>query len=154
MLCSSRAEAEFLIDERAHPSMRGEVPEMLPVNQQITFLYCQELAPMAAFYEGVLGLELVLDQGSCRIYQTAGQVAYLGICQRAEPRAKDGVIFTIVTDEVDQWYQRIVERGWTCEHAPRHNATYGIYHFFVRDPNGYLIEVQRFDDPRWNRAEK
>ena len=30
-------------------------------------------------------------------------------------------------------------------------ATIDIYHFFLRDPDGYLIEVQRFLDPAWPR---
>jgi len=125
---------------------------MLPVDQQITFLYCEDLKRTAPFYEDVLGLTLALDQGGCRIYHVVGQQAYVGICQRAEPRAKDGVIFTFVTQDVDAWYERITRNGVTCEHAPRVNETYGIYHFFVRDPNGYLIEVQRFLDEGWNRG--
>jgi catechol 2,3-dioxygenase-like lactoylglutathione lyase family enzyme len=125
---------------------------MLPVDQQITFLYCEDLAKTAPFYEDVLGLTLTLDQGGCRIYHVAGQHAYVGICQRAEPRAKDGVIFTFVTQDVDAWYERITRKGVVCEYAPRVNETYGIYHFFVRDPNGYLIEVQRFLDATWNHG--
>lgn len=127
---------------------------MLPVDQQITFLYCQDLAATAPFYEDALGLELTLDQGGCRIYRVVGQIAYLGLCQRAEPRAKDGVIFTFVTQDVDGWYQRITGHGIQCEHEPRINQEYGIYHFFVRDPNGYLIEVQRFLDSDWNKTKK
>jgi hypothetical protein len=30
---------------------------------------------------------------------------------------------------------------------PAHSDTYRIYHCFLRDPNGYLVEFQRFDDP-------
>lgn len=29
------------------------------------------------------------------------------------------------------------------------NPRYAIYHCFLRDPSGYLIEIQRFEDPRW-----
>lgn len=25
-----------------------------------------------------------------------------------------------------------------------------IYHFFATDPNGYRLEVQKFDDPDWD----
>ena len=32
---------------------------------------------------------------------------------------------------------------------PVMNATYNIYHFFMRDPDGYLVEIQRFLDPNW-----
>ena len=39
--------------------------------------------------------------------------------------------------------------GADIETRPEHNLEYRIYHFFLRDPNGYLLEIQRFEDPRW-----
>jgi len=125
---------------------------MVSVDSQITFLYCENLSTTAPFYEEVLGLELALDQGGCRIYHIVGRQAYLGICERALPRAKDGVIFTFVTNEVDAWYEKITSHGISCEHEPRLNEEYGIYHFFVKDPNGYLIEVQRFAVENWDTS--
>ncbi|MGJ3238524.1 MAG: VOC family protein [Anaerolineae bacterium] len=127
--------------------------EKLPIAEQITFLYCENLATTAPFYEDVLGLELALDQGSCRIYHISGRTAYLGLCERATPREKDGVIFTLVTPDVDGWYERITAQGIKCEYAPRLNDTYNIYHFFVKDPNGYLIEFQHFPTLDWDQSQ-
>ena len=123
----------------------------LPVSEQITFLYTEDIDTTAPFYEDALGLELTLDQGGCRIYHITGQTAYIGICERATPRTPDGVIFTLVTPDVDGWYERIRSHGYTPEDAPKVSNKYGIYHFFVKDPNGYLIEVQRFLDDNWNK---
>ncbi len=121
----------------------------LPLNQQITFLYTPDLAASVRFYEDILGLELALDQGTCRIYGTTPN-AFLGICERAEesidPRS---VIFTFVTGDVDGWYEMLKEKGVEFEKPPMFNPRYQIYHCFLRDPNGYLIEIQRFEDPRW-----
>ena len=125
----------------------------LPIDAQITFLYTRDLARSAAFYENAPrdGFELAVDQGSCRVYRVAGRQAYLGICQSDDtPEDASGLIFTLVTGDVDAWYERVVARGWDCEHAPRHNAKYGIYHFFLRDPSGYRIEIQRFADEHWD----
>ncbi len=125
----------------------------LPLDAQITFLYTRDLQTSAAFYEDVLGLALAADQGSCRIYQVHARGAYLGICQRQDaPQDGAGIIFTFVTQNVDGWYRRIVARGWQCEHAPRQNDTYNIYHFFLRDPSGYLIEIQKFLDDNWDQS--
>lgn len=115
---------------------------------QITFLYTNDLDATARFYEQALELPFKLDQGGCRIYQVAG-AGYVGFCRRAEAAHPPGIILTLVTEDVDGWYERLVERGVVFEKTPAHNPDYDIYHCLFRDPNGYLIEIQRFEDPRW-----
>jgi catechol 2,3-dioxygenase-like lactoylglutathione lyase family enzyme len=119
------------------------------IHQQITFVYTRDLAATARFYEDVLGLTLALDQGDCRIYRVSGD-GYLGFCQRAGgPESVTSIILTLVTSEVDAWYAYLSDRGVAFEKPPTLNPIYNIYHCFLRDPNGYLIEIQRFDDPSW-----
>lgn len=118
----------------------------LPIEQQITFLYTRDLEATARFYEEVMGLPLSRDQGDCRIYQVSSD-GYVGFCLRASvPEAPIGVIFTIITPDVDGWYAMLVEKGVAFEKPPAENPKYNIYHCFLRDPNGYLIEIQRFLD--------
>ncbi len=120
-----------------------------PLEQQITFLYTRDLAATARFYEEMMGLPLALDQGDCRIYRVSNG-GYIGFCQRAQaPERPSGVILTLVTPEVDAWYQHLSEQGVVFEEPPALNPRYNIYHCFLRDPNGYLIEIQRFLDPDW-----
>lgn len=117
------------------------------IAQQITFLYTRDLAATAQFYERVLGLSLARDQGDCRIYHVCGD-AYLGFCRRAQAPAEPvGVILTLVTPAVDAWYERLSAAGVTFLEPPKLNPKYGIYHCFLRDPSGYLVEIQRFEDP-------
>lgn len=124
----------------------------LPVTEQITFLTTRDLATTAHFYEEVMGLPLVVDQGRCRIYHVAG-AAYVGFCERESAPATSeearGVIFTLVTPDVDGWYERLRAQGVPFEKTPASNEAYGIYHCFLRDPNGYLLEIQRFLDEDW-----
>ena len=119
-------------------------------DQQVTFLYAKDLSASSAFYETVLGLDLVLDQGPCRIYRVS-QNGFLGVCQCREDSApaRDGVIVTLVSQDVDGWYDRLLKQGAEIEVPPRQNEDFNIYHFFLRDPDGYLLEVQRFCDPTW-----
>ena len=55
----------------------------------------------------------------------------------------------LVTREVDEWYQKLRDRNVKFEKEPAYNPEYNIYHCFLRDPNGYLVEIQRFCDPAW-----
>ena len=125
-----------------------------PIDQQITFLYTFDLKATAHFYEDIMGLSLVLDQGSCRIYRTSRD-GFLGFCQNDyTPEQPNGVIFTLVTHQVDAWYRYLSQRGIPFEKPPARNPTYNIYHCFIRDPNGYLIEIQEFLDPDWAKPGK
>ena len=123
-----------------------------PFDQQVTFLYTRDLTATARFYEEVLGLGLVLDQGTCRIYRVSAD-GFLGFCERAEaPERPAGLIVTLVTEDVDGWHARLVACGVVFEKAPAFNPTYNIYHCFLRDPNGYLLEIQSFRDAAWPRG--
>jgi catechol 2,3-dioxygenase-like lactoylglutathione lyase family enzyme len=121
-----------------------------PITQQITFIYTDDLEQSATFYENVMGFSLWLDQGTCRIYTVTGN-GLLGVCQTSDTSKgnfqtgeQHNIIFTLVTPEVDTWYEYLSERGVNFEKPPEHNPAYKIYHCFLRDPNGYLIEIQRF----------
>jgi catechol 2,3-dioxygenase-like lactoylglutathione lyase family enzyme len=118
-----------------------------PVAQQITFLETRDLARTADFYERIIGLRLARDQGTCRIYHVTG-TSYLGFCQRPDaPAEPPRVVFTLVTDQVDDWCAHLTRYGVELVKAPADNPPYRIYNAFARDPNGYLIEIQRFWEP-------
>ncbi len=124
------------------------------INQQVTFLYTRDLEKTAHFYEQVMGLDLILDQGSCRIYRTCND-GFVGFCQSdTAPEEPAGIIFTLATSEVDLWYEYLKQQGVEFEKPPAHNPAYNIYHCFLRDPNGYLLEIQQFLDPTWPKSAK
>lgn len=120
------------------------------IDQQITFLYTHSIEKTAAFYETIMQFPLVIDQGLCRVYAVAGD-AYVGFCEReSAPDQPQGILFTLVTDEVDAWYAHLTAHDVPTDGQPRLNPEYGIYHFFADDPNGYKIEVQKFNDANWH----
>jgi catechol 2,3-dioxygenase-like lactoylglutathione lyase family enzyme len=127
----------------------------MPFDQQITFLYTRDLAASAHFYGELLGLPLVLDQGLCRIYRVSGD-AFLGICQRdgVELQPATVIVTFVLADAaaVDARHAELAGRGVRFEQAPALNATYNIYHCFLRDPSGYLLEIQAFLDAAWPQA--
>jgi catechol 2,3-dioxygenase-like lactoylglutathione lyase family enzyme len=123
-----------------------------PITQQITFLDTGDLARTADFYERVVGLRLARDQGSVRIYHVCGD-AYIGFCRRDQasavaPRGAAGVtVLTLITDDVDGWFARLEAAGADVVQRPTDKPQYRIYNAFVRDPDGYLVEIQRFWEP-------
>ena len=134
-------------------------PQSAPaIAQNIVFLTVDNLDEAAGFYRHVLGLSLVTEQATCRIFAVVGQAAYLGLCQRqpdvasAKETSVPGLIWTVVVEhvgQVDAWYQRLQAHDVSCEAPPRWNTTYGIYHFFARDPDGYRLEFQCFERADW-----
>lgn len=126
--------------------------------QQVTFLYVRDTKASFRFYGETLELPLVLDEGAVRIYRTGSGDAFLGVCkasaeQKTPPpdRAPRSVIVTFVTPDVDGWYERLRAKGVAFEKVPQINDTYQIYNCFFRDPDGYLLEIQRFLKPQWPR---
>ncbi len=115
-------------------------------NQTVTFLHTNDLIRTAQFYEEILELPLVRDQGVCRIYKSSAD-GYLGFCTHLDAAHPESIILTLVTNDVDDWYQKLKDKGVTITTPPLHNPKYQIYHFFFKDPNGYTLEIQRFDDP-------
>ena len=115
-------------------------------DQTITFLHTTDIKRTAQFYEKTLELLLVRDQGVCRIYKTSAD-GYLGFCTHLEAPVSNGIILTLVTPNVDTWYKTLLAKGVEIVNPPAHNSKYQIYHFFFKDPNGYTLEIQHFDEP-------
>ena len=113
---------------------------------QISWVYTQDLESTAEFYADALGLECIRDEGNARIFATATSAA-IGVCCAFANRVVEpkGGMISIVTDNVDVWYQKITEKGVAVEGPPHRLEQFGIYTFFVTDPNGYHIEFQQFD---------
>jgi catechol 2,3-dioxygenase-like lactoylglutathione lyase family enzyme len=110
----------------------------------IVFLGTKDLEETHRFYHGVLGLALDRDRGACRIYGVPGGGG-LGFCEHLELSASaNSPIITLLTDDVDAVHARLLAHGVSPEAPPKVNPRFAIYHFFVRDPNGYVVEVQRF----------
>ena len=120
------------------------------IDQSLTWVYTQDLDATAAFYATSLGLALVLDQGSCRIFRM-GATGFLGVCRVRPGRFVEpkGVVITFVTPDVDGWYRHLLARGVMPEDPPEKREAFNVHGFFVRDPNGYLLEFQTFFNPDW-----
>lgn len=113
----------------------------------LTFLPSHDLEATDAFYRGVLGLELTRDQGKCRIYRVRGG-AYVGFCLGSPViPAEHRVFITIVVRDVQAAFEELTARGARPEGPVEYLPAFAVTRFLVRDPHGYLVELQRFDEP-------
>ena len=118
---------------------------MIGYTGQITWVYTHDLGPTVAFYRDILGLAVWRDAGAAVIFEiTPG--ARLGVCTAFEDRVVSpaGSMVTLLTEDVDGCYSRLVLAGADLQGPPRKFEQFGIYSFFCHDPNGYVIEVQTF----------
>lgn len=128
----------------------------MPVSVQgtIVFFYYRDLERARRFYEDAIGLTLAVDQGFCRIYRIS-PTAFVGLVDQAQgmhrASADKPVTLSFVVDDVDTWYQQLVERGVRI-HSPLRNATRHPTRGFVAvDPEGYFLEFETFLDHPENR---
>lgn len=117
------------------------------VNGLITFLYYDDLETAEAFYRDVMGFELVTDQGWAKIFRVAER-AHVGLVDgsigyhRASPIKP--VMITVVVDDVDQWHEHMRRLGVKTLTEPRDNDELDLRMFLLEDPEGYIIEIQKF----------
>ena len=120
------------------------------IASQITFLYYQNLAAAQQFYEGILGLEKVEDQGWAKIYRVSG-TAFVGLVDEAHGSLKaqpeNAVMLTLVVDDVPGWYAYLRENKVKIRQEYGRSETIQIEYFFAEDPGGYVLEFERFLKP-------
>ena len=121
------------------------------INSQITFHRTCNLERIHQFYNEILGFPLALDQGTCRIYRVC-KGSFIGFCLKEDiNEGVSDIIFTVVTSNVDEWFNYLSNNGVVFTKQPEMNFQYQIYHCFFQDPDGNMIEFQEFHDPRWNQ---
>jgi hypothetical protein len=108
----------------------------------IVFLATGDLKGIVEFYRSRMGMEVWLEQEDCTILRH-GDLA-LGFCQRDRADTCGIITFWYPRDEdIDRRYDDLKDLS---EGPPRVNEKYRIYHFFLMDPEGRRLEVQRFLD--------
>lgn len=126
--------------------------DLLP-KSGIFFLKTHDLEKTTYFYTQIMGFECVLEQTACRIFRICPN-CHIGFCLTEGSTGNEEVILTIEMQDIDRFCNYLEAQGISIEVKPRLNERYKIYQMFLRDPNGYCLEIQRFLDPAWeqNRA--
>ena len=111
----------------------------------ITFLYYKDLKKAMHFYEEVMGLQLIVDQGWSKIYRVTGD-AYVGLVDEGRGYHRSSttkpVIICLVVPDVDSWHRHLKEKGVDNLSDPADSKELKIRSFILTDPEGYVIEIQ------------
>lgn len=108
----------------------------------IIFLGTEHRETVVDFFTSRFGMTVWIEQGDCTILR--GDNLILGFCQRDKADTCGIITFWVGSNgEVDSLYAKHSD---IAEGPPQVNETYRIYHFFLRDPEGRRLEVQRFLD--------
>ena len=119
------------------------------VDATITFFYYESIDDQVAFYEGLLGLSPSMVEDWVRIYSVTNTSSVgLVLGGRGFHPVSDAkpAMLSIVTRDVDAWYERMVGAGVPVRSPLRPPGTAGkpddapVRGFVVEDPGGYTIE--------------
>lgn len=112
------------------------------------FLYYKDLDKAAKFYANTLGMEMVADYSMARIFRMTSD-SYLilvdatkGMHTADEPKT---VALALITDQLDEWYSYLKTTDVKIKYdfTPKPNRPHDG--FVIYDPEGYLLEFERFN---------
>ena len=98
------------------------------------------------FYRDYLGLSVEgFNLGWVAHYQAPDGRAHIQLVTRDATASADSVISVHVGDGVDEAYAEALRRGYEIVH-PLTNEPWGVRRFFVRDPDGNVINIVNHRD--------
>jgi catechol 2,3-dioxygenase-like lactoylglutathione lyase family enzyme len=112
------------------------------------FLYYQDLEKASDFYSKTLGMEMVADYTMARIFRMTSD-SYLvlvdakkGMHTADEPKT---VALALITDQLDEWYAYLKAREVKIKYEYNLKPNRAHDGFVIYDPEGYLLEFERFN---------
>jgi catechol-2,3-dioxygenase len=121
----------------------------LSFNGSITWVYHKDLLKMQRFYETVMGLSMVIDQGWTKVYQVSNS-GFLGIVDEKRGMhsftEEKAVTLSFWLQDLDGWYAYVRNEGaFELRSEEVEEGPDGKYRAFVGyGPEGYFLEFDRF----------
>lgn len=137
---TTKLEIRTLDADAKQCSLQMPVPS---ISSQTTMFYYKNIDAAAKFYGEALGLEKTLDWPWVKFFAT-GPASTVGIVAEGEGawhkvQESNAVMLSMVTEEVDAWYERLRERN-DITFLKEIADGGGIRSFLLEDPGGYTVE--------------
>ena len=112
----------------------------MTVNRVTPDLSVADIAVSTAFYRDLVGLRTAMDQGWVAILANPDQPRVQILLQTADQTAPVNPALSIEVDDVDAAYAAALELNAEIVH-PLTDEGWGVRRFFVRDPDGHVVNV-------------
>ncbi len=117
---------------------------------QVTFLYFEDIQEAADFFEGILGLERVMDTGWAYVWKTA-ENAFVGAVDETHTTLKiqcrGGLLISLTVDNIEEVHAHLVASGVKDVEDIYDGQEIPIRSVFCTGPAGYKFEIQQFTSP-------
>jgi uncharacterized glyoxalase superfamily protein PhnB len=127
----------------------------LTIQGTVFWLYYEELGPNEAFYERLLDVDLLVDQGWAKVYQASG-TGFVGLVDGArglhQATEEKGVTLSFFTGDVDGWFDRVRAQGLELRTSEITDESGRVRVFVAYDREGYFLEWDTFLDVPDNQA--
>jgi catechol 2,3-dioxygenase-like lactoylglutathione lyase family enzyme len=127
----------------------SNVPAGLGFKATIVWFYYKDLEGIQRFYEDVLGLELIVDQGWTKIYPV-GPTGYFGLVDEQRGMhsytEQKGVTLSLITANIDGWYDYLRDNNAVTMRSEEISEQDRYRAFVAYDPEGYYLEWDIFND--------
>lgn len=121
----------------------------LTIQGIVFWLYYRELAPNEAFWERLLGVDLLVDQGWAKVYQ-ASPTGFIGLVDGArglhQATEEKGVTISFLTSDLDGWVERVRAQGLETRSEEVGDESGRVRTFVAYDDEGYFLEWDTFVD--------
>ncbi len=112
----------------------------MKVKRIVADIHTPDIAAAKRFYQGVLGLDVLMDHGWIATYGSSEamsvQISFASQGGSGAPTPD----LSIEVDDVDAAFERMAEAGFAIEYGPA-DEPWGVRRFYVRDPFGKLINI-------------
>jgi catechol 2,3-dioxygenase-like lactoylglutathione lyase family enzyme len=133
-------------------------PPELGFKATVLWTYYSDLAGAERFYEEVMGLELMVDQGWAKVYPTSA-TGFVGLVDGAkgmhQATQDKAITVSFLTTDVDAWleHMKAAEARERLELRHQEIVEEGFVRAFVAyDPENYFLEFDTFVESEGNEA--
>lgn len=112
----------------------------MAVTRIVPDLTSRSLPEVTAFYVDVLGMEVVMDHGWIVTLAAPERPEVQLSLMTHDETAQVVPVVSVEVDDVGAAYAVAVERGAEIVH-PLSDEPWGVRRFFVRDPDGHVVNV-------------